>query len=133
MGIAHAIPITNKVDIHAARMYTRQVAREVGMDLITQARVSLSTSTLAHALRMGDEKAGTEKIIIEAAQNGERSGVRITFIARVLRAQEEVRFEILKDLHPDDELEFQLLSTGQVKVTLLVWTNTSFQDSASAI
>lgn len=128
MEKVYSVPVSNKVDIHAARMHTRQVAREIGMDLITQARVSLTTSTLAHTLQMGDDKTGLEKIVIEAVEKaGEpqvQAGVRITFYTRPQRAPEVVRAE-MKDLQPEDELEFLLLNSSQIRVTLVMWANHS--------
>lgn len=47
------IPIMNQVDIHAARMYTREAARLVGLELNEQAQVSMATSALAECLKMG--------------------------------------------------------------------------------
>ena len=44
------IPILNQVDIHAARMYTREAARLVGLELNEQAQVSMATSSLAECL-----------------------------------------------------------------------------------
>src|SRR5512146_481448 len=53
MNKIRMIPIMNQVDIHAARMYTREAARLVGLELNEQAQVSMATSALAECLKMG--------------------------------------------------------------------------------
>ena len=54
------IAIQNELDIIEARMHVRKLAREAGLDLFDQARISLATSTMA--IILGLEKSGNGSI-----------------------------------------------------------------------
>lgn len=63
-------------DVINARQKTRELARAIGMDVTSQARISLATSSMANAMSLGMLRIG--QIAIEGIQNPEHLGVRVT-------------------------------------------------------
>ena len=63
-------------DVISARQKTRELARAIGMDTTSQARISLATSSMANAMSLGISHIG--QIAIESIQNPEQIGVRVT-------------------------------------------------------
>jgi two-component system, response regulator YesN len=63
-------------DVINARQKTRELARAIGMDVTSQARISLATSSMANAISLGMLRIG--QIAIESIQNPEQFGVRVT-------------------------------------------------------
>ncbi|HSJ58875.1 MAG TPA: ATP-binding protein, partial [Anaerolineae bacterium] len=64
------IAIQNELDIIEARMHVRKLAREAGLDLFDQARISLATSTMA--IILGLEKSGNGSIHLSQLDDGGR-------------------------------------------------------------
>lgn len=71
------IPIHNEVDLAAARVQVREVARRIGLSLSDQSRISLATSSLATALGLGREGHANGQVSIEYLNHGNRKGVRV--------------------------------------------------------
>jgi len=63
-------------DVINARQKTRELARVIGMDVTSQAQISLATSSMANAMGLGTSRVG--QIAIESIQNPEHLGVRVT-------------------------------------------------------
>lgn len=70
------ISVKSELDVIAARMAVRDLARSIGMNLGDQARISLATSSVAFAMGMGKPYQG--QIRAECLQTKERSGVQVT-------------------------------------------------------
>jgi hypothetical protein len=80
MSDRQTITIQNDLDIIEARMYVRALARDAGLDLFDQARISLATSTLAIILGLDKGVGGTVTMQRLAAHG--RAGVEVTCIRR---------------------------------------------------
>lgn len=80
MDEEHSVTIKSEVDVITARMYVRDVARGLGMNLGDQARISLAASSLAHAIGLGKTHHG--QITIHCMHEGDnaRAGVRVTCV-----------------------------------------------------
>jgi hypothetical protein len=80
MNESRTITIRSEVDVITARMHVREVARAAGMNLGDQARISLATSSLAHALGIGGRTQG--QITIDRTSSGGRTGVRVVCVEK---------------------------------------------------
>jgi hypothetical protein len=115
------IPIMSQADIYAARMTTRQVAIEIGMNLIDQARISLATSSLATCLKMGGNSALPDQILITRVVQDELVGIRLTFITRHPSRRTCLDEELSKINEVFDVQEIEDTSDNALKVTLIKW------------
>jgi hypothetical protein len=116
---ACTITATGVHDIMAARAKVRDLARQKGLGLTDQARISLATSSLADVLGLGTHRQG--QIIIDSVHEGERTGVRV-----ICTAGKEARSALTSsqlDVHRMlvDDLTVETLPAGDVKATLIQW------------
>jgi hypothetical protein len=114
------LPIRNSVDMIAARARVREAARQKGLDLTDQARISLAVYSLATVLRMGGERPG--RVVVDCLDDGKRVGMRVACIAT-----EAARIDSSPSALGDvgslvDELIVEALPPGVVKVTLVQWS-----------
>lgn len=68
--------IHNTHDIINTRMQVREAARNVGMDLGDQARISLATSSLMEGLGLGQDSSSSS-IAIEYLSEEQKKGLRV--------------------------------------------------------
>ena len=61
-----------------ARLQTRQMAKDAGLQIHDQARISLAVSSLAHVVRLGETHHG--QIIINRISEDGRSGVQVVWM-----------------------------------------------------
>jgi anti-sigma regulatory factor (Ser/Thr protein kinase) len=113
------VRIREKADIALARMQVRTFARNVGLDLFDQARISLATSTLAIILGMETQEEG--EISIESIRDLGRVGVQVvcTKANASLQASAARVLDDAKQLVDGIEVE-EMPSTG-VRVILQKW------------
>lgn len=127
MNKTRTIPVYNQIDVHTARMYTREAARQVGLPLIEQARISLATSALAECLKMGltHNSDQSRQIIIEfieeVIQNATRKGLSIKFIVPSYKEGENLQEQIGKVRSLVDDVKVETLPENGIQVTLLKW------------
>ena len=118
MNDLNTIPIHNELDIIEARMHVRKLARETGLDLFDQARISLAASTMA--IILGLEKSGTGAISLSQVDDGERLGVQV-ICTRNDASVHDLAEGVLDDARRMvDDLGVTKLPDG-VAVTLIKW------------
>jgi hypothetical protein len=114
------LPIRNSVDMIAARARVREAARQKGLDLTGQARISLAVYSLATALRMGGERPG--RVVVDRLDDGRRVGMRVACIVA-----EAVEVDSSPSAFGDvrslvDDLIVETSPPGAVKVILVQWS-----------
>ena len=119
MDESQTISVETEFDVFMARMQVRKLARAIGFDITTQARVALATSSLARALRLGETHQG--QVIIDCLGDEQRSGMRIA-----CRAIKGTDFEVGSRAFTDvrwlvDELTVEELPSNDLRVTLVKW------------
>ncbi len=127
MNKTRTIPIMNQVDIHAARMYTREAARLVGLELSEQAQVSMATSSLADCLKMGSpvqaasgQPAATNQIIITLIENGHH-GLQVDFESWNIHNSDTIQFQLKRTQSLVDEIKIEAVPNGPVRVIMVKW------------
>lgn len=122
MAESQTIAIRTEADVIHARMQTRQLAREAGLQIADQARISLAASSLAHALELGNSYEG--KVTITRL-NGHRSGIQIVY-----NTSREDNSELVKDLIRTndwklmvDELTVSVLPGDDLMVIAVKWSS----------
>lgn len=71
------ILINNELDIIIARMWVREVARDMGFDTIDQARISLAASELARVLAGNSDSRSKCEIIVSGIDTDGRLGIKV--------------------------------------------------------
>jgi hypothetical protein len=127
MSWTRTIPILNQVDVHAARMYTREAARLVGLELNEQAQVSMATSALADCLKMtartnnhSQPPAAASQIIIQVIE-GDRQGLEVDFESWNVSSGDSVQSQMKRILSLVDEVSVQPAPGGPVRVIIKKW------------
>jgi hypothetical protein len=126
MSWTRTIPILNQVDVHAARMYTREAARLVGLELSEQAQVSMATSVVADCLKMAlrtsgsEQQAATNQIVIQVIQ-AERQGVEVDFISHTVSGANCVDNQLKQILSLVDQVTVEDLPGGSIRVVMKKW------------
>jgi hypothetical protein len=116
---SQTITIKNSFDIILARMRVRQWARTTGLGIQDQACIALATSSLAHALKLGEASEG--RIDIYCSDEGERSGVRV-----VCTLANGARCDPVSEAFADtrwmvDDLIIETLPSNEIEITLIKW------------
>ena len=75
MDKSQTIPVRSEFDVFTARMQAREMAREIGFDAMSQARVALATSSLACALRLGETQQG--QVTLNCLESAECCGIQV--------------------------------------------------------
>ena len=121
MDRVRTIPIMSQADIYAARMTTRQVAIEIGMNLIDQARISLATSSLANCLKLGGTSALPDQIQINGIVEGTNHGIRLVFITRHPSRRTCLDEELAKVNEVFDIHQVEEMPENALRITLVKW------------
>jgi anti-sigma regulatory factor (Ser/Thr protein kinase) len=115
----HTLTICNSSDAIIARARVRELAREGGLDLAEQARISLATYSLANTLRMGYECSG--QVVVDRLAEGKRVGMRVACITAEA-AEDRLASEAFGGVRQMvDELTIETLPSNAVRVTLIQW------------
>jgi hypothetical protein len=121
MNESVTISIHNAFDTITARAKVREFAREQGLDITGQARISLAAYSLANAAELGSTSQG--QLIIKVLQKDKRAGVEVLCIlpdaAGNYFASET--FENAKWLV--DEFTVENLPSNEVRVALIQWSS----------
>jgi hypothetical protein len=115
------INVRTETDVIQARMRVREAARQQGLELSDQARISLATSSLAHVMGLGGWVGG--EITIESLTNGSRKGVRV-----VCSRKTEMQSSAAAGSHSSvawmvDEYRVEKLPDEELRVTMVKWIN----------
>lgn len=119
MDESQTIAINNELDIIEARMRVRTLARETGLDLFDQARISLATSTLAIILGLEKGSRGSVAMIQLAAND--RIGVQVVCIRRDTSLQDLAEGVLDDARRMVDEIQVSEPPGGGVAVTMVKW------------
>ena len=115
------MPIHDEGDLIHARLRVRETARQIGMTLMDQSRISMATSSLANALGLSRSEQSLGYIMIEKVADQSRIGLRVTcsrknneeFIPPISYFNNE-RWMV-------DELELLSSSQDEVSVSITKW------------
>lgn len=119
MDKSKTITINNELDIIEARMRVRTLARETGLDLFDQARISLATSTLA--IILGLEKGSHGSVGMRQLHAHDRVGVQV-ICTRHDTSAHDLTVGVLDDARRMvDEMQVSQPSGGGVAVTVVKW------------
>jgi len=117
------IQIQTEPDIISARMRVRELARSAGFRTTDQARISLATSSLAHAVGLGGKYEG--EISIGHPNGDHNKGITVVcfvccggkgdgFKSVANHAFRDVQWMV-------DELNVETTSANDVQITLIKW------------
>jgi hypothetical protein len=121
MDERQTITINNELDIIEARMRVRTLARETGLDLFDQARISLATSTLA--IILGLEKGSRGSVGMTRLHTGERVGVQVVCTRRDTSPR-DLAAGVLDDARRMvDDMQLSELPGGGLAVTVVKWAS----------
>jgi anti-sigma regulatory factor (Ser/Thr protein kinase) len=115
---SQTITIKSEADVIMARLQVRNLARESGFNIMDQARISLATSSLAHALGLGGMRRG--QITLECMGDGTRStGVRVV-CTKTGGATEKYEPGTFSDVRlMVDQITIEELPSNDLQVTLI--------------
>jgi hypothetical protein len=121
MNESQTITVQTEFDVFMARMQVRKMARAIGFDITSQARVALATSSLARALRLGETYQGQVAIDCLGKGDQDRSGMRVACTA-VNAASFEIGARAFTDVKwLVDELIVEEVPPDDLQVTLVKW------------
>lgn len=122
MSESRWISVYNEVDVINARMQTRQMAKEAGLQIMDQARISLAVSSVAHVIRLGEACPG--QIVINRLVEDGRSGVQVVWMIKagedleqLLRALDDSSLQLMVD-----KMDIQSSPTTGLCITAVKWT-----------
>jgi len=116
----HIINIRNNVDVILMRTEVRNSARQIGMDMMDQASISLAASSLAHALGLGGAQDG--QVSIERVTRNGRIGLQVVCVNPANSVELSMAARALQDARwMVDELSIEEISADTVKVTMIKW------------
>ncbi len=123
MGDKHTVTVGNEADVVMMRVLVRDLARDLGMNMIEQASVSLAASSLAYALGFADKQAS--HVTIECLKHDGRTGLQIT-LTKPDCVPEDVSSAKLSDAKwMVDDLLVETPSTQDLQITLVKWMTRS--------
>ena len=120
MNDTFTIAATSVHDIMAARARVRELARQKGLGITDQARISLATSSLADVLGLGTHRHG--QIIIDSVKEEDRIGIRV--VCTAAKSAKRALTSAQLDVHQllVDKLTIETLPSDDVQVTLIQWS-----------
>ncbi len=122
MDESQTIEIHNQFDIVEARMQVRTLARQVGLDLFDQARISLAASTSAIILGLARREQGGQ-ISMKRLADGKRIGVQVVCTGSGMTLH-DLASRVLDDAERMvDSLTVEALPSNGIKVTLIKWAS----------
>lgn len=121
MSESRCIPINNEVDIINVRQQTRQMAKDAGLPIIDQARISLAVSSVAHLIRLGSGIRG--QIVLNRIVEHNRSGVQVVWM---IGPHSEIEAEVLELKNSKmtmmvDEMDIQVSAEVGTCITAMMW------------
>ena len=115
------MPINNAGDLIHARLRVRETARQIGLSLTDQSRISLATSSLANAMGIGLDKHSLGYIIIEMLIEDNRPGLRVTCSRNNSDGFTPPVSYFSHERWMVDELELHSTSPDEVEVSMTKW------------
>ena len=123
MEEGYTLQINNSSDAIVARAKIRQSARERGLDVTEQSRISLALYSLTGVLRMGNEHPG--QVFVHLLKKDKRDGLSVACITSETAEVNPVpeMFGAIKWMV--DELTIEVLPSSAVKITLIQWVTSA--------
>lgn len=120
MNDTFTIAVTSVHDIMSARARVRELARQKGLGITDQARISLASSSLADVLGLGTHREG--QIVIDSMEEENRTGIRVVCTTAKGAKRELTSAQL--DVHQllVDELTIEMLPSDDVQVTMIQWS-----------
>lgn len=119
--------VCSEVDVINARRLTRQLAKDSGLQIVDQARISLAVSSMAHLLSMGEQHPGV--IRIRSISVDQRVGVEVAWMTSlgseyqsIMQALHETALEMMVD-----QMTIEALPEGAVTITAIKWAGPSYE------
>jgi hypothetical protein len=113
------IVVRRDFDVIVARSRVRDLARNMGLRTSDQARISLATSSVARALRLGESCQG--EIVIESVNGLDRACVRVTCRVDDNAGNGFSPSKFVDARSMTDEMTVEALPDGSVQVVLVKW------------
>jgi hypothetical protein len=114
------IPIRTAFDVITARVKVREFARQRGLDITGQARISLAAYSLANASELGGKNEG--QLVVNSLKQGKRMGVEVTCIIPAA-ANDHLAAEAFENVRwLVDEFTVETLPSSEVRVALTQWS-----------
>ncbi len=113
--------LRSESDVIMMRAKVRDLAREMGMDMMQQASISLAASSLAHVLGVRGMQGG--HVTIERLCCDGRNGLRVVFLKPEGMPSELSSVQLSDAKWMVDELQIESLPPQQLRVTLIKWLN----------
>lgn len=132
MSESRSISILNETDIINARQQTRQMAKDAGLPIIDQARISLAVSSIAHLIGLGNNFSG--KIVLNRILESHRSGVQVIWMMDHHTKNTVQVFE-LTGSHISmmvDEINIQDSEESGTNITAMIWSESTKSIQGSA-
>jgi hypothetical protein len=116
---SQTIAVRTEFDILVARRQARKMAQAIGLDITSQARIALATSSLGRTLRLGETFQG--QVNIDCLSGGERAGIRVICTA-VDGANSDLTSRTFADTRRlVDELTVEELPPNDLQVNMIKW------------
>ncbi len=113
------IAIHSELDVMTARLQVRNAARHAGLNTPDQARISLATTSIAHALGLGNGHDG--EVLIATVETGGRPGLQViccesgpTLTPLTAAALQDAKWMV-------DEITIHQQSSTEICVRLIKW------------
>jgi hypothetical protein len=119
MSESVTIPIRSAFDTITARVKVREFARDEGLDITGQARISLAAYSLVNAAKLGDTSQG--QLVVKSLRKSKRVGVEVACVVpNVANNHLAETFENVKWLV--DEFNVEALPSNEMQVALVQWS-----------
>jgi hypothetical protein len=120
MNESVTISIRNAFDTITARARVREFARQQGLDITGQARISLAAYSLANAAELGSTSRG--QLVVQVLHKDKRAGIEVVCVIPGTTDNycASETFENAKWLV--DEFIVENLPSNQVQVALIQWS-----------
>lgn len=121
MSESRLVIIENEVDVINARQQTRQVAKDAGLQIMDQARISLAVSSMAHVVKLGE--AHTGKIMINRIMEEGRMGVQVIWMI----TPDAISEDMIRSLDDTDitmmvdDMDIQNTAVDGLYITAVKW------------
>jgi hypothetical protein len=119
MGGSQTIVVQQDFDVITARSRVRDLARHIGMSTADQARISLATSSIARALRLGQPHQG--QIVIDKLNGSERLGVRVVCTMENSANGGSQPYTFTEARSMVDTLTVDTPLANEIQITLIQW------------
>jgi hypothetical protein len=114
------IPIHSAFDAITARAKVREFARETGLDVTGQARISLAAYSLANTTKL--RSTSRCQLIVKVLKKGKRAGVEVGCVIPNL-ADDQLTSDAFGNVKwLVDEFTIETLPSNEIQIILIQWS-----------